>query len=537
MDQRYTIGKRIGTGKSGLVHRGFDTFLKREVVIKRVLDPKKATEDEIKAAAKKLIKEAQTLSSLNHPNAVTVLDVGIDEQGGYVVMELLEGETLTQTIERDVLTQEDFVEMATQTMEALIAAHAGNLIHRNLKPSNLMIIWQPSGRFITKILDIGLSKFSPKPSLQTSNTDGTIMGSIPYMSPEQFERQELDARTDLYSIGCVYYYALSGQYAYEGNSQVEIMNSHMKHKVTPLAILRPDLAPSICQWVMWLINRDVDNRPDDAQEALKFLPMQLNPAYALDLQEIPVEKTGKVQPLAAQSVPPPVQGANLPPGFEIVRGGLNETTGKRGSTTTLLIGKPGAKPKPQSLSENDLLSRKIVSIIIGAAAILAVCVIVIKVLNFRKDINMNFIAAQKVVSPDKKTVKMLLGIIHSKKSTPYQLEMARSAFTRIDGNEINATLVDQIKFEAPTTEARLMLCNILGDRMGDGAVPNLLEVYKFAKSDEERRSILKMAKRLVITAKTTKVYSDSFGVVGDLDEREAIMNIYLEKIASLESTL
>ncbi|NOY00647.1 MAG: serine/threonine protein kinase, partial [Verrucomicrobia bacterium] len=335
MESRYTIGKQIGKGGAGLVFKGFDTFLKRDVAIKRILDPKNATKDEVDTAARNLLSEAQTLSTLNHPNIVTVFDVGIDDQGGYVVMELLEGETLYDTVHRGVLTQEDFVAMAIQTMEALIAAHSINLIHRDLKPTNVMVVWQPSGRFHTKLLDYGLSKFSATPSVQTSNQDGTVMGSILFMAPEQFERQELDERTDLYAMGCVYYFSLCGEYPYDGENPSEVMKSHLEHRVTPLEKLRPDLAPSICQWVMWLINRDMDNRPDNARAALALLPMHPDRSHEQDLQEIPVEKTGKVKTLAIPIVPP-VQGANVPTGFVIVKGGANsQGAGKKGSTTTL----------------------------------------------------------------------------------------------------------------------------------------------------------------------------------------------------------
>jgi len=227
----------------------------------------------------------------------------------------------------------------------------------------------------------------------------------------------------------------------------------------------------------------------------------------------------------------------VPTGFVIVRGGVSNASGQPGSTTTLLIGKAGKKPKPKSMSKNDKLSRKIVGTIIAIAAIAAVTLILLKVLDFKRDMNLNLIASQERVSPDKKTVDLLLGVINSEKSTPHQRDVARSAFTRIAGNEVNNILLNQIKYEAPTSEARLVLCQIMADRMGDGAVPNLLEVFKYAKSTEERKSILTMAKRLVITAKATKVYSTAFGVVGDQAEREAIMNIYLEKITMLESSL
>ena len=174
MEQRYKIGEKIGKGGAGLVFRGYDTFLHRDVAIKRVLDTKNMPEDKAKDATRSLLKEAQTLSALSHPNIVTVFDVGIDKDGGGGVREGLDGETLSATVDRGVMTQEDFVELAIQSMDALIAAHTMNVTHRDLKPTNVMVIWQPSGRFQTKILDVGRAKFIKKPSGQTSNQDGTL---------------------------------------------------------------------------------------------------------------------------------------------------------------------------------------------------------------------------------------------------------------------------------------------------------------------------------------------------------------------------
>jgi serine/threonine protein kinase len=120
MSDRYEIRDEIGKGGLGAVYKAFDTQLHREVAMKRVLTTEHATEEEVRAAADNLIAEAKTLSSLNHPNIVTVFDVGQDEKGGFVVMELLKGETLDETVERGVLTQDDFIEVVTQTMEALV---------------------------------------------------------------------------------------------------------------------------------------------------------------------------------------------------------------------------------------------------------------------------------------------------------------------------------------------------------------------------------------------------------------------------------
>ena len=280
MSGRYEIGQKIGMGGQGSIYRAVDTQLNRVVAIKRMLSTDEATEKQVDAAAEKLMNEAHALSSLTHPNIVTVHDVGRDEKGGYVVLEHLRGETLSKTIEQGVLMQVDFIEFVFQTMDALICAHTVHIMHRDLKPSNVMIVWQASGQFQAKILDFGLAKFSATPSLQTVGVDNSVMGSVSFMAPEQLERSELDERTDLYSMGCVYYYTLTGVCPFRGKSMAHIMAAHLEHRVYPLEDIRPDLAPEICQWVMWLINREMDNRPDDARQAMEYFPR--NPAMSKD---------------------------------------------------------------------------------------------------------------------------------------------------------------------------------------------------------------------------------------------------------------
>ncbi|MFP6895582.1 MAG: protein kinase [Roseibacillus sp.] len=269
-DERYEIKGKIGQGGIGVVYRAFDRRLNRDIAIKRVLpDGGFENQDE---AIEHLLKEAKTLSSVQHPHIVTVYDAGVDEEGPYVVMELLEGRTLDEMIERGLLTYEDFREVAIQTQEALIAAQDLNIVHRDLKPTNVMVIWLPSGKFQMKLVDFGLAKFSPKPSLQTINHGDTVLGSIHFMAPEQFERTPLDQRTDMYSMGCMYYFALTGLQPFSGETAPEVMASHLQHRLTPIAELRPDIPTWAGDWVMWHIEREMDKRPFNARESLhKFL--------------------------------------------------------------------------------------------------------------------------------------------------------------------------------------------------------------------------------------------------------------------------
>jgi len=273
MSERYEIKGKIGQGGIGAVYRARDTKLKRDVAIKRLLSQEHKPEEE-RRTAEVLIKEAGMLSQLQHPNIVTVYDVGVDDDGGYVVMELIDGETFDQTIDRGALTATDFSQVVDQTLEAMIAAQQINMLHRDIKPSNVMVSWLPSGRFQVKVLDFGLAKLSQEPALQTIDHGDAIMGSIYFMAPEQFDRQLLDARTDLYSLGCLYYYGLTAKYPFDGKTGPEVMVAHLEHDVVPLAKLRPDLSTSACDWVMGLISQDMDDRPSSAAAALKvFKPI------------------------------------------------------------------------------------------------------------------------------------------------------------------------------------------------------------------------------------------------------------------------
>lgn len=266
MEERYEIRGKIGQGGFGAVYRAYDKHLSREVAIKRIVpDASDGSEHE---ATRQLTKEAGALSALQHPHIVTIYDVGVDKDGPFVVMELLHGLAIDDVVDRSVFTWPDFREFALQTQEALIAAQDLNLVHRDIKPSNVMLTWLPSGKFQVKIVDFGLAKFTPKPSLQTIDVKDSIFGSIFFMAPEQFERVELDTRTDMYSIGCVYYFVLTGVHPFDGDTGPQVMMSHLDHRVYPLHEVRPDLPRWVSDWIMWHINRSPEHRPNRAREAL-----------------------------------------------------------------------------------------------------------------------------------------------------------------------------------------------------------------------------------------------------------------------------
>jgi serine/threonine protein kinase len=267
---RFELKELIGSGGLGDVYRAWDHHLERPVAVKRVR-MQMALND--RRLAEQTWREAMTTTSLQHPNVVTVFDYGIDPKGAYVVMELIEGETLEVALSRGPLQFEDFRRFAQQSLEGINAAHTLGLIHRDLKPGNFMISHSPDpSLFTVKILDFGLAKYLDVPQPQSMDHFNSLMGSIHYMAPEQFQRLPLDRRTDLYSLGCIYYEALTGHPAFDAPNVSELIDAHLKGAPYPMKQLRRDVSPQLEKWIMRLLEREQSRRITTASEALKTLP-------------------------------------------------------------------------------------------------------------------------------------------------------------------------------------------------------------------------------------------------------------------------
>jgi serine/threonine protein kinase len=343
MEERYEIKGKIGQGGLGAVYRAYDERMNREVAIKRILaNPGDSSMSE--EATRQLIKEAGSLASLQHPNIVTIYDVGRDDDGPFVVMELLTGDTLEELIAKGSFTWPDFRQLAMQTLEALIAAQELHLVHRDLKPSNIMLSWLPSGKFQVKIVDFGLAKLSSAPSLQTIDQSDGVFGSIYFMAPEQFERVPIDLKADLYAIGCVFYYALTGTYPYDGDSAVEVMASHLQHHVTPLQEIRSGIPVWACEWIMWHINRQPPDRPESAREALKyFVENDEHPSPALS--------TGMPAPIAEEPKRPRLVIPGAAPTPEIAKEPVPTQPMKTAAAPIPLKPPAGSKPSVHTTAQ------------------------------------------------------------------------------------------------------------------------------------------------------------------------------------------
>ncbi|WP_395748743.1 serine/threonine-protein kinase [Prosthecobacter sp.] len=264
MNDRYELLAPIAEGGLGTVFRALDRQMGREVAVKRLLP---ATAGNSAAALDALLHEARRQSALHHPSIVSVIEAGTDSQGAFIAMELVHGETLEARLTRSALTLAEFHDLVLQTLAALDAAHSAGVIHLDLKPENLMLAHHPDGGIHVKILDFGLARDLENTALEP--TPSPVQGSIFFMAPEQFQRAPVDVRTDIYSLGCLFYYAWAHQPPFAGETKPQVMVSHLYHRTTPLSQVRPGLPERTVRWIEWLTSRHPADRPASVAAALQ----------------------------------------------------------------------------------------------------------------------------------------------------------------------------------------------------------------------------------------------------------------------------
>jgi serine/threonine protein kinase len=215
----YRISEFIGEGGMGEVYKAWDTKLGRTVAIKIL--PLRLGKDPV--APKRLLREARAASALNHPNIVTIYAIEESGDSAFISMEFVEGESLNARMSKGPLPLKDLINIGGQVADALAAAHEAGLIHRDVKPENIII--NKNGQL--KLLDFGLAKRGLDGSASIANLtqSGAISGTVCYMSPEQTHGQQLDPRTDIFSLGCVLYQASTGNLPFSGESALDIMNA------------------------------------------------------------------------------------------------------------------------------------------------------------------------------------------------------------------------------------------------------------------------------------------------------------------------
>ena len=256
--RQYQILSLLGAGGMGQVYLAKDTRLGRQVALK--LLPVPLTRDS--ELVRRFKKEAQAIVSLNHPNILTIHDFGETNGTHYIVTEYVEGQTLRQRLEQGEIFLEEFLHVAMQIVSALEAAHHAGIVHRDIKPENIML--RPDG--FVKVLDFGLARITKSALANSENSSitspGRIIGTSNYMSPEQARGQQIDHRTDLYSLGVMLYEMCAGQLPFSGTNSVEILINSL-HQEAP-SMNKKNIPPQLEQLINHALRKDREARTPDA---------------------------------------------------------------------------------------------------------------------------------------------------------------------------------------------------------------------------------------------------------------------------------
>src|SRR5262245_7140182 len=270
----YKISESIGAGGMGEVYLAADTVAGRKAALK--LLPLRFTGDAERL--KRFQQEARAVVGLNHPNIVTVYEIGEDHSIHYIASELIEGETLRERLMRGRMQLNEALDVALQVADALVAAHKAGVVHRDIKPENIML--RPDG--YAKVLDFGIAKLAESTLAETTAGEtesvtlaetnlGTILGTARYMSPEQACGTPVDKRTDIWSLGVVLYEMITGHSLFTGDKPGEVMSSILKMEPPPLTRYAANIPAELQQILSKTLRKDREERYQSAHELLQAL--------------------------------------------------------------------------------------------------------------------------------------------------------------------------------------------------------------------------------------------------------------------------
>jgi len=307
----YRILSKLGAGGMGEVYLAEDTKLDRKVALKIL--PSDFAVDQDRMA--RFVREAKSASALNHPNIITIYEIGESEGTHFIATEFIQGETLHKRLQHDPLNLKTALDAAIQITSALDAAHRAGIVHRDIKPDNVMI--RPDG--LVKILDFGIAKLAESRPVgsdeeaatalkQQSTNPGTIVGTANYMSPEQARGREVDARSDIFSFGLVFYELLTGKRAFAGENAFDVIGAILHKEPTPPNQLQPDLPAEVERIVNKTLRKDAEDRYQTARDLLtdlKDVRRELDFQDKLERTVAPESLDAKTQPVSAASTSAP----------------------------------------------------------------------------------------------------------------------------------------------------------------------------------------------------------------------------------------
>jgi non-specific serine/threonine protein kinase len=276
----YQITSQLGEGGMGVVYEAEDINLGRHVALK-FLTPSMASDENL---LQRFQREARAASALNHPNICTIHGIEQHESEHFIVMELLDGESLSDRIRRGALDIESLLTLGVQIVDALESAHSKGIVHRDLKPANIFV----TARGQAKILDFGLAKIDQQKPDASSNVPtaiadgltsaGATMGTVSYMSPEQARGEVTDSRTDLFSVGTVFYQMATGNLPFQGDTSAVVFDSILNRNAIPANEVKPSVPAELARIIGQALEKDRDLRYQNATDlktALKRLKRDL----------------------------------------------------------------------------------------------------------------------------------------------------------------------------------------------------------------------------------------------------------------------
>jgi len=316
---RYRVVRELGRGAMGVVYLAEDESLQRQVAVKTLLLPDEAGERRNLEA--RFLQEAKAAGGLNHPGIITIHDLGREGDYLYIAMELLEGSELRDRMAAGMLPLHEAVDIGAQVAAALGAAHARGVVHRDIKPGNIMLL--PDGH--TKIMDFGIARMQ-KSDVRTQS--GTMMGSPKYMSPEQVGGHAVDHRTDIFSLGSMLYEMVAGVPAFSGNNLGQLLNAILHGQLPPPSQFRAGVPAAFDAVIARAMQKNPAARYQDAAEMARDLAQcrtAINRARgvadgeATDPQVDPYAATAALG--RTQTLPPPVSPGLAPaPEFDSTAG-------------------------------------------------------------------------------------------------------------------------------------------------------------------------------------------------------------------------
>ncbi len=349
---RYKITRKLGEGGMGAVYRAEVLDLGHTVAVKLLHD--RFVGDDV--AMQRFEREAQVASKLNHPHSIGILDFGHTSTGAsFLVMEYLNGESLADRLRRERLGVRRSVHILRQVLHVLEAAHAMSIVHRDLKPANIYLVEQGAAADHVKVLDFGIARLRRDGGVRVTRT-GMVCGTPEYMSPEQARGLELDARSDLYAAGVVFYEMLTGRRPFEGKSPAEVMSAQIADPVIPPSTRAPErgIPPSLDAIVLWALSKAPEDRFPSAVEFRKVIDSWAEVSLVDESEPLEIRCPGCGHHVTAAAQRCPQCGESLVPDPDISGPGVYEVSSR--DIVQDDVGLPGlriAGPPTEETPAND----------------------------------------------------------------------------------------------------------------------------------------------------------------------------------------